>query len=143
MSDSEHLWSRKNMEEYRQHNREYAKEYRRKIRESGKPYPSTTWYHNHLDLAREYGKNSMRKRRLEHPELVYAVTRKSAKRRITFLDKRLYLSWFPRKGQCSKCMRKIGGGVHSTAMHHAQGYFVIFPWFGIVELCRTCHRSEH
>jgi hypothetical protein len=26
-------------------------------------------------------------------------------------------------------------------MHHAKGYFWIFPWFGTEELCISCHNK--
>ena len=35
--------------------------------------------------------------------------------------------------------RKVGDGIKMTHMHHARGYFTIFPWFGIEELCARCH----
>ena len=62
-------------------------------------------------------------------------------RRIHFGGKRFILDWNPRTGICSQCGIRVGR-VWRTSMHHAKGYFWIFPWFGMEELCDSCHGKQ-
>lgn len=59
-------------------------------------------------------------------------------RRIRYPGLHITLSWNPRKYLCSECP-----ATGETDMHHALGYFRIFPWFGLVELCSPCHYKRH
>ena len=53
---------------------------------------------------------------------------------IHFGDDHIHLSWNPRKGICSQCgKQKKNTRLHGTIR------FPIFPWFGLVELCRSCY----
>ena len=64
------------------------------------------------------------------------------KRTILFLGVQIYLSWNPRTGRCSKCTNNIhDGSCKVTNMHHLF-YLRICPWFGMVELCVSCHAVE-
>src|SRR5262245_62037257 len=46
-------------------------------------------------------------------------------------------------GNCSQCSNNIhDGSCKRTSMHHNQ-YFIIFRWFGRVELCNSCHSKKH
>ena len=66
------------------------------------------------------------------------------RKRIAFgRKKRVFLDSNPRTGQCTQCLRRVGEGIKVTGMHHAKGYYMIFPWFGIVELCGRCHVHQH
>lgn len=60
-------------------------------------------------------------------------------RKLRFRQRRVTLTFRPRTGECSQCHRTP----RKTDMHHAKGYYIIFPWFGTVELCVRCHRRNH
>lgn len=52
--------------------------------------------------------------------------------------------WFKKKmrtGRCSKCNNIIGHGCKNTNLHHWV-YIIIFPWFGMEEICVSCHTTE-
>jgi hypothetical protein len=49
-----------------------------------------------------------------------------------------YFSWLKRNRKCSKCQTIKG----YFDFHHEKGFFIIFPWFGIIELCKSCHDKE-
>ncbi len=51
----------------------------------------------------------------------------------------MHIPGFRRKGVCSQC----GGydlfrGTKTTGLYSVNGRFMIFPWFGLVELCHAC-----
>lgn len=48
--------------------------------------------------------------------------------------RKVKISFNPRKYVCSNC-----GAIGKTHLHHSMGYFMILPWFGIQELCKSCH----
>lgn len=58
---------------------------------------------------------------------------------IRFFEKWIHIGWNPRMGVCSSCGRRVGKEIRLTNMHHAKGYFHIFPWYGVEELCVGCH----
>jgi hypothetical protein len=63
-------------------------------------------------------------------------------RRFRFKDKSISLKSNPRIGYCSWCPNNIhDGSCRLTNMHHIE-YYIIFPWFGTVELCVSCHNKE-
>lgn len=57
------------------------------------------------------------------------------KNRLKFKNIRFLLDWNPRTDICSRCNKFH----NKTAMHHALGYYIIFPWYGTIELCPSCH----
>lgn len=60
-------------------------------------------------------------------------------RRISYGKGVVYLWKNPRTGACQECSRKISDGViKKTDMHH-QLYIPIIPWYGLIELCVSCH----
>ena len=91
-------------------------------------YPNPHWYNNEpIGWLCEVCKN----RYIKNP------------RRICYFDKRIPLSNYPRKGVCLECGKSvITTEVKRTNMHHALGYFPIFVWFGILELCVGCHDKK-
>lgn len=60
------------------------------------------------------------------------------KNRLLFKNIRVLLDWNPRTDICSHC----GKYDNKTNMHHALGYYIIFPWYGTIELCYSCHAIE-
>ena len=61
-------------------------------------------------------------------------------RRFRFRDRRIYAWLKPRTGYCSQCPNNLyDKTTQKTHLHHALGYFIIFPWFGCIELCASCH----
>jgi hypothetical protein len=64
-------------------------------------------------------------------------------RKIRFKQRYIPLSWYTRTGYCSECPNNIFNKTcKQTHMHHDKGYFAIFPWFGTVELCVSCHNKR-
>lgn len=63
---------------------------------------------------------------------------KHNKNRLKFKNIRILLDWNPRIDICSICNKYH----NRTHMHHSLGYYIIFPWYGIIELCPSCHRKE-
>ena len=78
--------------------------------------------------------------------------KKYGPKRMSFKDERIQLKENPRNGICRKCGKSIGGEyidckgrmaiIKRTHEHHRYGYFIIFKWFGLVELCVSCHMKE-
>lgn len=63
--------------------------------------------------------------------------------KLWFRNKTILLYWNPRTGYCSQCTNNIyDGSCNRTHMHHSLGYYIIFPWYGIIELCASCHRKQ-
>lgn len=64
-------------------------------------------------------------------------------RTISFKHLRLILTFKIRSGYCSKCSNNIFDETcKRTHSHHAQGYYIIFPWYGVIELCPSCHKKH-
>ena len=77
--------------------------------------------------------------RLENEDFKkYRNNEKYNKNKLAFKDRRILLSYNPRTDICSKC----GKYNKKTQMHHAIGYYIIFPWYGTIELCPSCHVME-
>jgi len=76
-----------------------------------------------------------------HKQSVKKDNDKRNPKHLLFKNRVIVLSYNPRKGVCTQCGRKRGEGVKSTSIHHIE-YFIIFPWFGTVELCNSCHGFE-
>lgn len=53
-----------------------------------------------------------------------------------------YIGWMQRIGICNFCCAVAGINCVRTHWHHERGFFIIFPWFGVVELCGSCHSKE-
>jgi hypothetical protein len=70
--------------------------------------------------------------------------RRTNARRVTFKGKYIHVKDPPRKGQCSKCHRRVGvDGIKITGMHHDEGYDPIDVLKGTIELCNRCHKQRH
>lgn len=64
------------------------------------------------------------------------------KNEYTFLNRVITLKENPRTGYCSNCPKNIhDGSCKRTNLHHEHGYYIIFPYFGLVELCVSCHNK--
>jgi hypothetical protein len=105
-------------------------DYRKRCREYHK-------IHNKLPHRREAdrkrGETEHRKKQM----------RRFSTSKIQFFGRSIYLGWNPKKNICSNCKRSVESGeIKLTSMHHLE-YCIIFPWFGTIELCMTCHYSEH
>lgn len=62
------------------------------------------------------------------------------KQRYLYKNRRILSDYNPRTGYCSQCSNNIYDGTcKKTQMHHSLGYYIIFPYFGLVELCSSCH----
>lgn len=55
---------------------------------------------------------------------------------------RVIIGWLERTGVCRLCRATRGVNTFRTDWHHEKGFFIIFPWFGIIELCASCHSKE-
>lgn len=65
-----------------------------------------------------------------------ATRKRHGNREFNFLGKWTYISWLPLlTHRCSRCQKENT----RTDRHHSLGYFPIFKWFGIEELCDGCH----
>ena len=84
--------------------------------------------------------------RLKNPNKVKELNKKwnpiNNHRRIVFKDKIVYVKNNPRKGICTKCLRKIGEGIKRTVIHHIQ-YHKEDPLKDTIELCNSCHNKIH
>jgi hypothetical protein len=77
---------------------------------------------------------------------------KRSPRRIKFKGKHIRLKFFPRKGECEKCHKRIGDRfinrfgsvdiIKRTHIHHIK-YHADDPLRDTIELCIPCHRKEH
>lgn len=63
-------------------------------------------------------------------------------KRIDSNGKQYFINWLNRKGKCEKCSATKGINCKHTIFHHEKGFFMIFPWFGIIELCSICDNKE-
>lgn len=97
------------------------------------------WSENNKELLRQIKHDSHLKYYPKNKEKIIKRVGKRQSECITFLRQRIHLGWNPRKGQCVRCKRIVGDEINKTDMHHALGYFHIFKWFGLEELCVHCH----
>lgn len=117
--------------EWREYQKLWKREWRRKFPEKEKRN-KRRYYDRHREECIQRGS---RWRRL-HPEKNREIMRK----RINMAGNISLLLWKNLKtGACSKCSNKVGEGCKRTSLHHALGYFTILPWFGLEELCNSCH----
>ena len=64
-------------------------------------------------------------------------------KRITFLGKRVSLSFEPRTGHCSLCTNNIyDKSCKETNLHH-YFYMSIMMWACTIEKCASCHTRDH
>lgn len=64
-------------------------------------------------------------------------------RLITFLGKRILLTFNPRKGYCKTCSNNIFDGSSKITHLHHYFYVPIMVWACTIELCVGCHKNKH
>lgn len=64
-------------------------------------------------------------------------SKRSSQKRITFKNKRVYITFNPRTGICTNC-----GKQGKTNMHHEK-YDENNPLNHTIELCVSCHKKHH
>ena len=129
-----------NLTNYQKH-----KEYYTKYRKQHKEYYNTQskiWRQNNPELSKEYY-SEYRKQHIDtlrEYDKIKSIVRNP--KLLRFKNKQLTL-FALRNGICQNCGKnKHLGDIKLTHMHHLE-YFIIFPWFGVIELCASCHMKTH
>jgi len=63
-------------------------------------------------------------------------------RRIDTNGRQITIKWLQLIGICNFCCAVKGVNTKKTDWHHQKGFIIIFPWYGIIELCSKCHIKE-
>lgn len=119
------------------------------------PHPKGYLCHKHHmrlianpKVSKEVRKRSNDRR---NPESLREYSRKHSKQKITYKGIQIQLSFIPERLKCSVCGNQKGDLytnsrnklVETKLIHsHHLVYYKIFPWFGVIYLCASCHGKE-
>lgn len=102
------------------------------------------WYHNmgrDKPICKKCYNNlySAPQFRDRNRERINAHDRERMKSKFLFFKKQIYSNFKQRSGYCSACPNNIYDSTCKVTHMHHWTYIIIFPWFGRVELCSSCH----